>query len=91
MYRGKPLTVDKNCAADDVKYLHWFTGLPGTGKSRANILHVKELAQHLNVKLHIPNTADALQSITPKIGDVFLVDDVFDMESETQQLMFIQW
>ena len=46
MYHGKPLSVDKKCAADDVKYLHWFAGLPGTGKSRSVIPHVKELAQH---------------------------------------------
>ena len=71
MYHGKPLSVDKNCAADDMKYLHWFAGLPGTGKSRSVIPHVKELTQHLNVKLYIPTTIDALQANTPKIGDVF--------------------
>ena len=85
------MSVDKNCAADDVNYLHWFAGLPGAGKSHSVIPHVKELAQHLNVKLYIPTTIEMLQSITPKICDVFLVDDLFDLESEMQQLMFIQW
>ena len=91
IYKGKPLTVDKNCAADDVKYLHWFAGHPGADKSRSIIPHVKELCQHLNVKLYIPSSIDKLQAIEAKIGDVFVVDDLFDLESETQQLLFLQW
>ena len=91
VYKGKPLSVDKNCGADDTKYLHWFSGLPGSGKSHAITPHVKDLAKHASVNLHIPGTLAELQAIKPKISDVFLIDDLFDITCETQQLLFIQW
>ena len=52
---------------------------------------MKDLASHANVRLHVPSTIATLQSIIPEKGDVFLLDDLSHMTSETQQLMFIQW
>ena len=49
MFNGKPLTVDRNFSADDTKFLHWFAGKPGSGKSRMILPHVRELTTMINV------------------------------------------
>ena len=45
----------------------------------------------LEVGYHAPGSLSELQSIKPKIGDIFVVDDLFDISSKTHQLLFIQW
>ena len=91
MCNGKPLSVDKNCAADEIKYLHWFAGKPGTGKSRSVLPHVRELSRMLSVGYHAPGSISELQGSKADIGDVFVLDDIFDISCETHQLLLVQW
>ena len=91
VYNGKPLCVDKNVSADDTKFLHWFAGNPGTGQSRSAVPFVRELTSMIKVGYHAPSSLSELQSIKPSIGDVFVVDDLFDLSSETHQMLLIQW
>ena len=88
---GKPLTVDKNFSADDTKFLHWFAGKPRSGKSRMILPHIRELTTMINVNHYAPTTISELQSIKLQMGDVFVLDDIFDLSSETHQLLLVQW
>ena len=91
VYNGKPLTVDKNFSADATKFLHWFAGNLGTGKSRTVLPYIRELTSMIKVGYHAPNNLSELQAIKPAVGDVFVIDDLFDLALETHQLLFIQW
>ena len=91
MYNGKPLSVDKIFSADDIKFLHWFLGRPGTGTSHSVLPHVCKVAAMIKVGYHVPGHLSELRSIKPAIGDIFVLDDLFDMSCQTHQLLFIQW
>ena len=91
MYNGKLLTVDKLFASDDTKYLHWFAGTPGSGKSPLILPHARELTAMIKVGYHTPGSLSELQDIKSSVEDVFVLDDLFDLSSETHHLLLIQW
>ena len=91
MCNGKPLSIDKTFSADNTEFLHWFAGNPGTGKSRSIWPHIRELTSMIKVGYHAPSSLYDLQAITTTIGDVFVIDDLFDLSSKTHHLLFIQW